>query len=280
MLVQSDHYRRNATAFREDHSAGFKQLEFGTVVSIDAASFTAGVRLDNSSDLLGVSLLLTKYSHKGRIVDNGEINYTAKATSKVSLPEIGSRVIVAFVRGKISKPIILGCFKDPFIPVNNSNNQVYDDLEVHQSQYSKKIDTEGNYEEYFPDGTTLSVSDVVTGNTTALSEEATVDTSLIKSSKTFRIKHSTGTCIKIDSDGNVDIDTSAVSGGKVSIISDKVVIGTDAADVLVILQETLKLLSTAVCAAPGSPIVFIPTIPLGNTLTSLITKIGTLIPTV
>jgi len=163
------------------------------------------------------------------------------STIDIDLPTPGTRVVLGFLNGKGYFPIVLGSVPNTSAHAeeapNRSTRSTPTDgpsrkLYVHESRYWQKINYKGDFEESFPDGTKISISDTVLTDSDDLSEGSRFDKATMEAAKTVRIKHATGTTLTIKADGTVVIHAT-----KIQIGDD----GDDSADGLVLGTKLKKL---------------------------------------
>jgi hypothetical protein len=185
----------------------YNTLESGTVVSVNEQSGTVDVELDIGRMLEVVPVLCRKMFFQD--LANG-VKDSLK-TMDMDLPVLGSRVVVGYLNGMAMHPFVMGCIPqsgiEKVIPKNkktkdiDGNKQYY----LHQSRYWEKVDAKGNFEQYFPDGTQISVSNDVVTKEDKLSYQEQNTPKTLQKAKVFRIKHTTGAIIMVDAEGNIEV---------------------------------------------------------------------------
>ena len=209
MFIQQDGLKEKNNYFGKANKQ-LNYIDYGTVQAINYASDTLDVITNDGIVLHGVVYMSNKMYD-----EIGETSNTQNHSGHCDMPSIGSIVLITFIDGEVSHPVVLGCIPD----VRRHRYTMGSDKEsdrgrrfyLHESHFWEKVDKKGNQEIYFPDGSTISVSDSVINNTVKLSDEArfklpTNTGDSRQSPKTIRIKHTTGASITIDSTGNIIIN--------------------------------------------------------------------------
>ncbi len=217
MFVQQDGLKVKNNYFGKVNQQ-LNYIDYGSVQAINYASDTLDVITNDGIVLNGVVYMSNKmYDEPGEASGN-----THNHSGYCDMPTVGSRVLITFIDGEVAHPVVLGCIPDVRRHRQTLGSEKESDrgrrFYLHESHFWEKVDKKGNQEIYFPDGSTISVSGDVTGNTTALSDEArfklpTNSGDSRQSPKTIRIKHSTGTVIKIKADGTVVIKAAKIELG-------------------------------------------------------------------
>jgi phage gp45-like len=216
----------------------YSSIDVGTVVSVNYEDDTVEITTDIGQELNHVPIMSNKIVDD---FDDATNLHNGDNSILLDLPLVGSRVIIAYLYGKLTHPIVLGCTidvtKHEHTRVSTSVADQGAKVYLHQSHYWDKVNNTGNFEQYFPDGSTISVSDTVIENTSKLSSEETLQPASPVGAKTIRIKHSTGTVIKIQADGTVEITAGnpvIVNATEVDLNADTVHLGLNAADSLIL----------------------------------------------
>jgi hypothetical protein len=192
------------------YAKSFPFIDSGTVVGINTEDETVEVTTDVGMELTHVRVMVPKLFDE----DNGVSVTSGKNTAYIDLPPIGARVIIGYIYGKITHPVILGCVYDWFRHENTTQSTEIDRrFYLHQSHYWDKVNGVGNWEQYFPDGSKISVSDSISDINSILSEEDRYKLSTPLTPKNIRIEHATGTVIQIKPDGTVVIKAAKIELG-------------------------------------------------------------------
>lgn len=124
------------------------------------------------------------------------------------LPEKGSVVLMLFVRGKHTSPVVFAINKND--KKNIYKAEEFRDVDIHKSGAYRKVDKDGNYERVTPDGTFITISDKDTSAvfpTTPPSKddltEDVLDKIPKKDNKRVVVNHPSGTWVEIDTDGAI-----------------------------------------------------------------------------
>lgn len=239
----------------------FNEIEIATVMKINYDSDTVDILTDRGNQLVEVPVLSNKTMDDIFINGNSNNNKNFGAAS-IDLPVRNSRVLVVFIYGKIIYPVIIGCIPEKLKhKITTSSPEVRDRgrrFYLHQSHYYDKIDANGNYEQYLPDGTQISISDEVTdveselpdkGKYEPLDENNDKPEDVPSKHKTVRIKHSSGTVVMINADGSVLIDA---ANNTIELEGSNIKLGKDATKNLALADHTHSI--SSILSSPSGPV--------------------------
>ena len=206
MFIQQDSLRHKTNYYGVTNK-NLNFIDYGEVVGRNYNSDTLDVITNDGISLRSVLYMSSKlYDQQGEKSNGNKFN-----SASIDLPSVGSIVLITYIDGEVSHPVVLGCIPD--VRVHRKTTASSAELDqgrrfyLHDSHYWEKVDKFGNQEMYFPDGSTISVSSTVVTNTDKLSDEDKFKLSTLATpQKTIRIKHASGATIRIDADGNIELN--------------------------------------------------------------------------